>query len=88
MPPQVILNPATTLSTASCKVYTCLDATESGIKLLIAGDPLEKGTKVELEIGGARNPRSFQPSENIVVNSLDTDGKTLIDTGYSLQSKM
>lgn len=48
MPPQVVLNPATTLSTASCKVYTCLDATESGIKLLIAGDSLEKGTKVEL----------------------------------------
>jgi hypothetical protein len=48
MPPQVILNPATTLSTASCKEYTCLDASESGIKLLIASDALEKGTKIEL----------------------------------------
>lgn len=85
--PEVILQTSTTLSTASCKVYTCLDATEQGVRFLIA-DGIAAGSTVTLEIGGATNPRSFQPTGNFIVTTLDTDGQSLIDTGYKGKAEM
>jgi len=87
MPPEILLNPSTTYSTASCKVYTCLDASETGVRFLIA-EGLAKGDDVSLEIGGATNPRSFQPSGDIVVTSLDTDSVSKIDVGYKNKAEM
>lgn len=87
-PPEVKLQPSTTLSTASCKEFTCLDATESEIRFLITDGDLQPGTETTLKIGGVTNPRSFQPSGNIVVRTLDTDGKSEIDTGFDIPAKM
>jgi len=42
VPPQVVLQPSSTLSTASCKVFTCLNATPTSVRLLVAAG-LTKG---------------------------------------------
>lgn len=87
VPPQVILQPSSTLSTASCKTYTCLNATPTSIRLLIS-DGIQKGETVKLEIGGATNPRSIQPSEPFIIQTLDTDSTSLIDTGFESRITM
>lgn len=76
LPSVVKLNPSTTLSTASCRVLTCLDAQENGLRFLITDSDLVAGTEMELQIGGAINPRSFKPSDPIIVTTLDTDGQS------------
>lgn len=86
---EVVLNPSTTLSTGSCKEYTCLDdASPTTIKFLIAGGEKAAGEEITLKIGGATNPRSFKPTQPIMVTSLDTDGVSQIDVGYNTQAVM
>jgi hypothetical protein len=88
-PEEIRLQVSSTLSTGSCKVYTCMNnyATESGVRFLIA-DGQAKGSEVNLEIGGVTNPRSFKPSGDIVVTSFDTDGESKIDVGYKNKAEM
>lgn len=47
-------------------------------------DDFEKGKTITLKIGGITNPRSFKPSDPIIVTTLDTDTVSVIDTGYSI----
>lgn len=74
-PPQVALLPSTTLSAASCKNYTCLDATKSSIRFLISNGT-KQGEILTLEVGGVTNPRSFRPSDDFIITSYDTDAKS------------
>jgi hypothetical protein len=39
-----------------------------------------KGTKIIFALNGIRNPRSFKPSDNFIISTLDQDGFT-IDEG-------
>lgn len=43
---------------------------------------------ITLEIGGATNPRSFQPTGDFIVTTLDTDAVSFIDTGYKAKAEM
>ena len=81
VPPEVELLTSSTLSTASCKKYTCINETPQSIRFLIAGG-FSKGEKIKLEVGGVHNPRSFKPTGEFIITSYDTDGASLIDTGY------
>jgi hypothetical protein len=47
-------------------------------------DDFEKGKTITLKIGGITNPRSFKPSDPIIVTTLDTDTVSVIDTGYNI----
>lgn len=86
-PPEIVLSPSTTLSTASCKTYTCLNATTSGVKYLIANG-MSAGSTLTLQVGGATNPRSFKPTGPIRITTLDTDGESVIDTGFNRSAVM
>lgn len=35
-----------------------------------------------------QNPRSYQPTDDFVITTLDTDGKSIIDVGYNKQAVM
>jgi len=41
-----------------------------------------------LSVGGFINPRSFAPTGPFVINTLDTDGVSIIDTGYNQTAAM
>jgi hypothetical protein len=87
VPPQVVLQPSSTLSTASCKTYTCLNATPTSVRFLIA-QGLAAGQTVTLEIGGVTNPRSIQPSGEFIITTLDTDAVSKIDDGFRAKITM
>lgn len=39
-------------------------------------------------IGGVQNPRSFKPTANITLTTIDVDGVTLIDSGFNKSAVM
>lgn len=83
----VHLTPSSTLSSASCKSYTCLNVTDSSVTFLISNG-LSSGDSLTLQIGGATNPRSFAPTKNFYITTLDTDGVSKIDVGYNAVTAM
>lgn len=87
MPPQIVMQPSSTLSTGSCRVYTCLNATPTSVRLLIA-EGFQAGGNVTLEIGGVTNPRSIQPSGEFIITTLDTDAVSKIDEGFRAKVTM
>jgi hypothetical protein len=56
--------------------------------VILVQQGIPKGTSTTIVIGGFQNPRSFQPTDNFVVTTIDTDGKSLIDVGYNKQAIM
>ena len=45
-------------------------------------EDFDKGKTITLIIGGITNPRSFKPTDPIIVTTLDTDRVSVIDSGY------
>lgn len=86
-PEEIVLNPAHTLSSGSCKKYYCSEVTENSAKFLIL-DGLEPLTEYTLEIGGATNPRTFMPTGNFKITTLDIHGVTPIDIGFEVPTAM
>ena len=87
LPPEIVLQPSTTLSSGSCKQYTCVDVTESSLRFLIP-ERINKGDVHTLSVGGIRNPRSFAPTSDFTMRTFDIDGVHLIDVGYSSAVEM
>ena len=49
---------------------------------------LSKGSPFNITIGGFINPRSFAPTGPFIINTKDTDGVSVIDTGYNQTASM
>jgi hypothetical protein len=49
---------------------------------------LSKGTPFNITIGGFVNPRSFAPTGSFVINTMDSDGVSIIDSGYNQTAAM
>ena len=86
-PPEIVLNPANTLSSGSCKKYFCSEVTENSVKFLIL-EGLKPLTEYTLEIGGATNPRTFKPTGKFKITTLDIHGVTPIDIGFEISTAM
>ena len=87
LPPEIVLQPSTTLSSGSCKEYTCVDVTESGLRFLVT-EKINKNDVYIISVGGISNPRSFAPTSDFTMRTLDTDGIHLIDVGFSSAVEM
>lgn len=87
MPPEVVLSPSSTQSTGSCRDYTCWEVTGSSIKFLIQNG-LPASQENVLKIGGVTNPRSFKPSGEFLMTTLDIDGVAKIDDGFRISVTM
>lgn len=87
LPPEVTLTPSSVLSKGSCKVHFCSDVTKSSVDLLIK-DGLLRGSVHTFVIGGALNPRSFQPTGLFKIKTVDTDAVTPIDDGFNKAATM
>jgi hypothetical protein len=72
MPDSVKLSPSTTQSSGSCKVYTCIDATEQMVIFLMQ-DGYDAKERLTLQVGGITNPRSFKETDVFKMTTLDTD---------------
>lgn len=83
LPEGVTLEKSTTLSTGSCRDFTCWEVTQNSIKFLIT-DGLPAGTQNVIKIGGVTNPRSFKPTAEFFMQTLDIDGVAPIDDGYKI----
>jgi hypothetical protein len=55
---------------------------------LLIADGLSKGEEYTFQIGGALNPRSFQPTGKFNITTVDTDAVTLIDDGFDQSATM
>jgi len=49
---------------------------------------LARGSPFNITVGGFINPRSFAPTGPFVINTLDIDGISIIDTGYNQTAAM
>ena len=50
--------------------------------MLVMDQVVEKGETQVIEIGGLKNPRSFEPTNLFKITTYDSDGVSLIDSGY------
>ena len=83
-PDTVRLVPPTTRSQGSCRTYNCPIVEEGMIQFLLQ-DGLAANTPQKLVIGGVINPRSFKPTGEFIMETLDTDAVSLIDEGFKVK---
>ena len=87
-PKQVKIDVSTTKTLGTCQTEKCTDDTDETQIVILQQKGLPRNTLKTIVIGGMQNPRSFQPTDDFIIYTLDTDRKSIIDVGYNKQAAM
>lgn len=88
VPPQIKIDISATKTMGTCQDEKCTDQTNEKQIVILQQNGLAKDTAKQIRVGGLQNPRSFQPTDDFIITTLDTDGESIIDTGFNKQAAM